>query len=137
MVPSISALVAEQADGSKEQAIAVPFIVSGKEASNSAVLTPAPGQPVVDILQQQITFPVLQSVDSSHIDAAGVPFFALRQPPARALSDQELLVPIAGEHIKIPTDAVSSTWIISLDEWSDSELLRTIETIAAQSNTNP
>lgn len=137
MVPSISALVATQADGSNEQSVVVPFIVSNKEASQFAVLTPAAGHPVVDILQQPIPFPVLQRVESSGLDSAGAPFFALRQPPSRPLTEQELLVPIAAPHIYITTNQVSSTWIISANDWRDSDLLPAIETLAAQSNTEP
>jgi hypothetical protein len=132
MYPSICALVAPFRRSAGDSVSAISFLVLGREPSQPATLLKAQPGVLQTPIEFRPAFPRIDAVKTSLPKLSEVALVALRAPLARALTDSELLVPVASPQLPIEESDIGVTWLIWPGAWDERDLVEALEAIGAQ-----
>jgi hypothetical protein len=138
MVPTISVLVAGLDPQVEPDETAMGLLILGNEPSQPASLIRMPigRQPPANHFRLVIPR-VLKSDGSPARAPSSAAVLALRMPPARPLTDAELLIPVAAPALPIEPSTEGVTWLIEPDRWSGQTLAQGLQSLGAQSAAGP
>jgi hypothetical protein len=133
MIPALSALLMS-GDGSGTEQIAGSLIAVSSDGNIGTWVHVPPGTLASEFGSQTSALPTLSLADSAQGLGNQAPLLALRLPPRRPTHDAELLVSSSSVgRANEESRHTSITWLLWPDEWSEQELMHSLETLPQQS----